>query len=178
MAGFLTTPTWGLRASPTRCPEDTDRSAVTSERPQPLGSGRYCTNRIPSRVRPYRQRTKPLTIASEIERNVATFPRRGSRTLVHPWYELVEGEAEPVHLRLHEVREQVSVASLGDLRLAIEAYATSLQLRPDQPWVMANLIRAYRASGKADAAASLLATLRSISPLEAAKLDEESKRRR
>jgi GlpG protein len=62
--------------------------------------------------------------------------------------------------------------------LAIEAYDTSLQLRPDQPWVMASLIRAYRASGKADAAASLLARLRSVSPSEAAKLDEELKRGR
>jgi len=32
--------------------------------------------------------------------------------------------------------------------LAIEAYDTSLQLRPDQPWVMASLIRAYRASAE------------------------------
>jgi membrane associated rhomboid family serine protease len=59
--------------------------------------------------------------------------------------------------------------------VAILAYDTSLQLRPDQPWVMANQIRVYRASGRADAAASLLAELRTISPAEAAKLDEEPK---
>jgi membrane associated rhomboid family serine protease len=59
--------------------------------------------------------------------------------------------------------------------LAIGAYGMSLQLRPDEPWVMAGLIRAYRASGKADAAASLLTQLRSISPAEAARLDEELK---
>jgi GlpG protein len=63
----------------------------------------------------------------------------------------------------------------GQYDLAIEAYDTSLQFRPDQPWVMASLIRAYRATGKADAAASLLTKLRSISPSEAAKLDEELK---
>jgi len=66
----------------------------------------------------------------------------------------------------------------GQYDLAIEAYDISLQFRPDQPWVMASLIRAYRASGKADAAASLLMKLRSISPSEAAKLDEELKNRR
>ena len=63
----------------------------------------------------------------------------------------------------------------GQYDSAIEAYDTSLQVRPDQPWVMGSLIRAYRASGKADAAASLLTKLRSISPSEAAKLDEELK---
>jgi hypothetical protein len=65
----------------------------------------------------------------------------------------------------------------GQYGLAIEAYDMSLEFRPDQPWVMASLIRAYRASGKADAAASLLARLRTVSPVEAAKLDEESNRR-
>lgn len=63
----------------------------------------------------------------------------------------------------------------GQYDLAIEAYDMSLQSRPDQPWVMASLIRAYRASGKADAAASLLTRLRTVSPAEAAKLDEEPK---
>src|SRR6266568_1320690 len=63
----------------------------------------------------------------------------------------------------------------GQYELAIEAYDTSLELRPGQPWVMASLIRAYRASGKADAATPLLAKLRSISPSEAAKLDEDLK---
>jgi GlpG protein len=63
----------------------------------------------------------------------------------------------------------------GQYDLAIEAYDMSLQLRPDQPWVMASLIRAYRASGKADAAASLLTRLRTVSPAEAAKFDEEPK---
>lgn len=66
----------------------------------------------------------------------------------------------------------------GRYDLAIEAYDMSLQFRPDQPWVMASLIRAYRASGKADAAASLLARLRTVSPADAAKLDEEPKDRR
>jgi membrane associated rhomboid family serine protease len=63
----------------------------------------------------------------------------------------------------------------GQYDLAIDAYGMSLQLRPDQPWVMANQILAYRASGKADAAASLLTKLRTVSPGEAAKLDEEPK---
>ena len=63
----------------------------------------------------------------------------------------------------------------GQYDLAIKAYDMSLQLRPDQPWVMASLIRAYRASGKADATASLLTKLRTVSPSEAAKLDEEPK---
>jgi GlpG protein len=61
----------------------------------------------------------------------------------------------------------------GQYDLAIESYDMSLQLRPDQPWIMASLIRAYRASGKADAAASLLTKLKTVSPAEAAKLDEE-----
>lgn len=61
----------------------------------------------------------------------------------------------------------------GQYAMAIDAYDTSLQLRPDQPWVMASLILAYRASGKADAAAPLLARLRAVSPSEAAKLDKE-----
>jgi GlpG protein len=63
----------------------------------------------------------------------------------------------------------------GQYHLAIEAYDMSLQFRPDEPWVMASLIRAYRASGKADAAAALLTRLRTVSPAEAARLDEESK---
>ena len=63
----------------------------------------------------------------------------------------------------------------GQYALAIEAYDLSLQIRPDQPWVMASLIRAYRASGKADSADSLLTRLRTVSPAEAARLDEEPK---
>lgn len=63
----------------------------------------------------------------------------------------------------------------GQYDLAIEAYDISLQFRPDQPWVMASLIRAYRASGKADAAGSLLTRLRTVSPAEAAEFDEEPK---
>lgn len=65
----------------------------------------------------------------------------------------------------------------GQYDFAIEAYDSSLQLRPDQPWVMANLIRAYRASGKTDAAASLLTRLRAVSPAEAAECDEAKDRR-
>ncbi|ACG72782.1 Tetratricopeptide TPR_2 repeat protein [Anaeromyxobacter sp. K] len=61
----------------------------------------------------------------------------------------------------------------GQYDLAIGAYDVSLRLRPDHPWVMASLIRAYRASGKADAAASVLARLRTVSPDEAARVDEE-----
>lgn len=61
----------------------------------------------------------------------------------------------------------------GQYDLAIEAYDMSLQLRPDQPWVMASLIRAYRACGKAEAAAALLTRLRAVSPPEAAKFDVE-----
>lgn len=61
----------------------------------------------------------------------------------------------------------------GQYDLAIGAYDVSLRLRPDQPWVMASLIRAYRAAGKANAAASVLARLRTVSPEEAARVDEE-----
>ncbi len=63
----------------------------------------------------------------------------------------------------------------GQYDSAIQAYDMSLQLRPDQPWVMASLIRAYRASGKADAAAAVLTRLRTVSPTEAAKFDEDPK---
>jgi GlpG protein len=63
----------------------------------------------------------------------------------------------------------------GQYDVAIEAYDMSLRLRPDQPWVMASVIRAYRASGKADAAATLLTRLRTVSPADAATLDEEPK---
>ncbi|WP_168165118.1 rhomboid family intramembrane serine protease [Anaeromyxobacter dehalogenans] len=63
----------------------------------------------------------------------------------------------------------------GQYDLAIQAYDMSLRFRPDQPWVMASLIRAYRASGNADAAASLLTRLRTVSPAEAALIDEEGR---
>jgi GlpG protein len=65
------------------------------------------------------------------------------------------------------------VQTAGRYDAAIEAYGMSLELRPDQPWVMANLVRAYRAAGKGEEAASLLAKLKSISPNEAAKLAGE-----
>jgi GlpG protein len=63
----------------------------------------------------------------------------------------------------------------GRYALAIDAYDLSLHLRPDQPWVLASLVRAHRAAGHAEAAAAVLERLRTVSPEDAEQLDEESR---
>jgi len=63
--------------------------------------------------------------------------------------------------------------SLGNYELAVYAYEMSLKDRPNETWVLANLVRAQWAVGKKDAASAALLKMRALDADMAAKLEAE-----
>jgi membrane associated rhomboid family serine protease len=63
--------------------------------------------------------------------------------------------------------------SLGHYELAVDAYEMSLEHKPDQAWVLGNLVRAQWAVGKRDAASAALLKIRALDAEMAAKLEAE-----
>jgi membrane associated rhomboid family serine protease len=67
------------------------------------------------------------------------------------------------------------VHMLGEYSLAAEAYQASLDIAPDQPWVLSNLIRAHLSAGNRNAAGSALERLRKVAPADAETVEKEFK---
>jgi GlpG protein len=63
--------------------------------------------------------------------------------------------------------------SLGYYELAVDAYEKSLEDKPDQTWVLGNLVRAQWAVGKKAAASAALLKIRALDAHTAMKLEAE-----
>jgi len=62
---------------------------------------------------------------------------------------------------------------LGNYELAVYAYEMNLKDRPNETWVLENLVRAQWAVGKKDAASAALVKIRALDAEMATKLEAE-----
>ena len=63
--------------------------------------------------------------------------------------------------------------SLGYYELAVDAYEISLKDKPNETWVLGNLVRVQWAVGKKDAASAALLKIRALDADMATKLEAE-----